>query len=115
MFNKNENSTVRKIEDLIINSEDICICGIVITEILQGIKSDSQYNRVYEILEDLIYLVTTKNTYHIAAKIYRDCRKKVYTIRKTVDCLIAAICIQNSLFILHNDKDFDNISKLFPL
>jgi predicted nucleic acid-binding protein len=44
-----------------------------------------------------------------AAEIYRTCRKKGKTVRKTVDCIIAAICIENDLTLLHKDSDFDLI------
>lgn len=29
---------VKTLENLIINREDICICGIILTEVLQGIR-----------------------------------------------------------------------------
>jgi predicted nucleic acid-binding protein len=115
LFNKNETEKVLKFEELIGNSEDICICGIIVTEILQGIQSDKQFIHVQGILNDLIYLETTMDTHTYAAQIYRNCGKAGYTIRKSADCLIAAICIQQSTFILHNNRDFDYISKLFPL
>uniref|UniRef100_UPI00351B90AF PIN domain-containing protein n=1 Tax=Endozoicomonas sp. Mp262 TaxID=2919499 RepID=UPI00351B90AF len=34
---------------------------------------------------------------------------KAGTIRKSVDCLIAAVCIHNNVPILHNDRDFSQI------
>ncbi len=48
-------------------------------------------------------------TYFKAAEIYRDCRKKGKTTRKTVDCVIAAICMENGLTLFHKDRDFDLI------
>ena len=51
------------------------------------------------------------DTYIHAVDIYRECRKKGFTIRKTIDCLIAAIAIENNLALLHNDRDFSNIAK----
>jgi predicted nucleic acid-binding protein len=48
-------------------------------------------------------------TYLHAVRIYRDCRKKGKTIRSTIDCIIAAICIENDLVLLHKDRDFDLI------
>lgn len=48
-------------------------------------------------------------TYLRAAQIYQGCRRKGNTVRKTVDCIIAAICIENSLALLHKDSDFDRI------
>ncbi len=50
-------------------------------------------------------------TFIHASDIYRECRKKGITIRKTIDCLIAAVAIENGLSLLHKDSDFDNISK----
>ncbi|MCH8156624.1 MAG: PIN domain-containing protein [Nitrospinae bacterium] len=49
-------------------------------------------------------------TYLKAAQLFRDCRKKGKTIRKTVDCIIAAICIEGRHILLHNDNDFDQIA-----
>jgi predicted nucleic acid-binding protein len=48
-------------------------------------------------------------TYLHAARIYRDCRKKGKTIRSTIDCIIAAVCIEYDLVLLHKDHDFDLI------
>ncbi len=50
-------------------------------------------------------------TYFKAAGIYRNCRKKGKTIRKTIDCIIAVICIENGLTLLHKDSDFDLIEE----
>jgi predicted nucleic acid-binding protein len=41
-----------------------------------------------------------------AADIYRKCRKRGKTVRKTVDCIIAAIVRENELTLFHNDADF---------
>ena len=97
------------------NNEDLCVCGIVMTEILQGIRKDTDCKKVQQILDDLLYLPAQKSTYLSAAKMYRSLRKKGRTIRKPVDCIIASICIENSSFLLHNDKDFEFIAEKFPL
>lgn len=115
LFNNKKSEKVFKFEKIINEFDDICICGIIITEILQGLQSDKQFNQISGILKNLTYLESTIDTHIHAAQIYRSCRKVGYTIRKSADCLIAAICMEHSVFILHNDKDFDYISKLFPL
>jgi len=33
-------------------------------------------------------------------------RKKGYTIRKTIDVVIATFCIEHQFSLLHNDNDF---------
>ena len=50
-----------------------------------------------------------------SAEIYRNLRRKDITIRKPVDCMIAAVAIENDIPLLHNDKDFIPIEKHFGL
>jgi predicted nucleic acid-binding protein len=96
-------------------SEDICTCGIIITEILQGIRSDKEYDRIRNILSGLLYLPITKNIFIHASSIYRTIRKHGKTIRSPIDCIIAAICIEHEIELLHNDKDFNNIAQYTSL
>jgi predicted nucleic acid-binding protein len=42
---------------------------------------------------------------------YINCRKKGVTVRSTLDLLIAEIAIENNLYLLHDDNDFEGISK----
>lgn len=42
---------------------------------------------------------------------YRRCRARGETVRKLVDCLIAAVAIRNGLPLLHRDADFDALSR----
>jgi predicted nucleic acid-binding protein len=106
-INSKERHTLHR---LIEEEEDISLTEIVVTEILQGIKDDENFKRVKDyLLEFPIHRPKGTETYLKAAEIYRDCRKKGKTIRKTVDCIIAAICIENGLTLLHKDIDFDII------
>jgi len=96
---------------LIEDEADVAITEIILTEILQGIKHDRDFRTTKDyLLEYPIYKPTGVETYLKAAWIYRDCRRKGKTIRKTVDCIIAAICIENDLALLHKDRDFDRIA-----
>jgi len=95
---------------LIEDEEDIAIAGIILTEVLQGIREDRAFRatRAY-LLDFLVYGPKGVETYLRAAQIYRDCRRRGKTVRRTVDCLIAAICIEHGLTLLHRDSDFDLI------
>ena len=110
-FLKGANSRERHVlHRLIEDEEDISITEIILTEILQGIKEDKDFKRVKDyLLEFPIYSPRGVETYLKAAEIYRDCRKKGKTVRKTVDCIIAAICMENGLTIFHKDSDFEHI------
>ena len=42
-----------------------------------------------------------------AAQNYRELRSRGYTVRKTVDCLIATFCLRSEHELLHRDRDFE--------
>ena len=50
-----------------------------------------------------------------AAELYRSARRSGITIRSTVDCLIASVCIRERVPILHADRDFDRLALVSPL
>lgn len=110
-FLKGANSRERHaLHKLIEEEEDISITEIILVEILQGIKEDQVYDEMKGyLLEFPIHRPKGVNTYLRATEIYRNCRKKGQTVRKTVDCIIAAICIENNLTLFHKDRDFDII------
>jgi len=102
---------VRKLKELIESEEDLYLCGVIMTESLQGIRSDTDFFKTKEYLEDLIFLPMRHGTFLRAAEIYRSLRKKGLTIRKPVDCMIASVAIEYDIHLLHNDRDFDYIAK----
>lgn len=116
-FLKGTNSPERHLlHKLIEEEEDISITDIILTEVLQRIKEDRDFKMVKDyLLEFPVYKAKGIETYLMAAEIYRNCRKKGKTVRKTVDCIIAAICIENNLILLHKDSDFDIIEKCVGL
>ena len=106
---------VTTLEQLILDNEDLALCGIILTEILQGIADDSTYRRVQRYLRPLLMLPMPETVYVRAADIYRKLRKTGITIRKTNDCIIAATALEHRCPLLHNDKDFSPIAKHFSL
>ncbi len=106
---------VTVLESLIVPKEDICLCGVILTEVLQGIRDDKEYAKAQGIFSDLLYLSMIRETFLLAAHIYRSLRARGITIRNSIDCMIAAVCIENKVKLLHNDRDFDLISKHFDL
>jgi predicted nucleic acid-binding protein len=110
-FLKGADSRERQVLHKLIEEEvDISITEIILAEILQGIRKDKDYMTAKDFfLQFPIYGPKSLETYIKAADIYRFCRKKGRTVRKTVDCIIAAVCIENSLTLFHKDRDFDII------
>ena len=106
---------VAALQQAIEKEEDLCICGVIFTEVLQGIRSNTDYLKTKNYLEDLIYLPMRQATFVRAADIYRSLRKRGITIRKPVDCMIASVAIENDTQLLHNDRDFNQIAKYTKL
>ena len=46
---------------------------------------------------------------------YRTCRRNGDTVRKLVDCLIAAVAIRADVELLHADADFEALARHTPL
>jgi predicted nucleic acid-binding protein len=101
---------VRALDGLIEEEGDLSTTPIILTEVLQGISADPQFRALKRHFLDFpIYQPSGVETYVRAAQIYRQCRRRGSTVRSTVDCIIAAICIENGLTLLHKDADFDVI------
>jgi len=112
-INNIENAHTAKLNCLIENKADLAITALIYVEILQGIRNDSEYNELKLTLRSLIVRPNeTLPVYDKAVELYRKARKSGKTIRKTVDCIIAAEVISLECSLLHKDKDFDLIDEL---
>ncbi len=60
-------------------------------------------------------LATEPVDYEAAAALYRACRQQGHTVRKLIDCLIAAVAIRGQVLVLHQDADFDVLGRLTAL
>jgi len=115
-LNKTGSPFDREIELLLNNNEDVAIADIILMEALQGIRDDTNYAEVRKsLLSFPFYSLKNIYSYIAAADLYRKCRKKGLTIRNTIDLLIAQIAIENDLFLLHNDRDFDTLTEICSL
>ena len=104
-----------KLMELIQARADLCLCGFIMTEVLQGIRDEKQYVFTKQQFANLIYLESDQSTFELGATIYRNLRKEGITIRNSIDCLIAAAVIQHGVCLLDNDRDFIFIDQHYPL
>ena len=102
---------VMALETIIKRRENICICSIILTEVLQGIRKDTEFRKTRDLFNTLILLPMPYTVFLRSADIYRKLRKIGITIRKPLDCMIASVAIENDIPLLHNDKDFQPIEK----
>ena len=104
-----------RLEQLLEDEVDLFTTGIIVQEILTGIKEKRTRNSVKKDLEGFITVMPSLGTHVQAAEIFDGCRKKGKTIRSIVDCLVAALAIEYDLTVLQRDRDYENIAKVVPL
>lgn len=94
----------------------IALTEVIYCEVLQGIRDDSVHARVREILQAFpVLLLDGLRSADRAVALYRACRRRGFTIRSTVDCLIAAVCLDAGAELFHHDRDFDVLAKVADL
>ncbi len=114
----NERSTpqAERCVELIEQGEPIALTDIVVTEILQGLRSEPEARLVERHLRAFpILRLDGLDDFVLAADLYRTARHAGVTIRKTLDCLIAAPCVRTGAPLLHADADFDLLARCTPL
>ena len=81
----------------LLSNRMFCTTEIVIMEVLQGIRDEETYNKIKAFLESVPLMELKYEDYIMAAEIYRICRRKGLTIRKSFDCIIAAFPMTGTL------------------
>ena len=100
----------------LIGEQAMGIGDIMVCEVLQGIRSEREFERVRQQLMALHVLeVVTPEIAIQAARNYRLLRRKGITIRTTIDTLIATFCISEGHQLLHADRDFDPFEEYLGL
>ncbi len=94
--------------DNLLSDVPVIIGDLILTEILQGFRSDAEYESAKSYLSAITF--HQMGGYHVAVQSalnYRILRKKGVTVRKTIDIIIGTYCILEGLPLLHDDRDFD--------
>ena len=90
----------------------IATTEVVIMELLAGTRSRAEHARLRNLLLAFPQLsLRGLPDYENAAELYRSCRRQGATVRKLIDCLIAAVAIREGATLLHNDRDFDALAR----
>jgi predicted nucleic acid-binding protein len=88
------------------------LTDLILCEVLQGISDQNAFARVQaDLLKFQVFQTGGSGLAVAAAQNYRELRQRGYTVRKTIDCLIATFCLQAEHELLHRDHDFDPFEK----
>jgi predicted nucleic acid-binding protein len=103
----------RRVDALL--GEQMSVCDPVSMEVLSGARDDHHLTQLRGLLARATLLPTGSADYETASSLYRTCRRNGETVRKLIDCLIAAVAIRESIPVLHADHDFEVLARHTPL
>jgi predicted nucleic acid-binding protein len=106
-FFKPGSPTGKKLEDLIIKNS-VRICGIILYELMQGVKSEPEKTIILDALSNIRYYEMTKSLWRKSADISASLKKKGLTLPMS-DIFIASIAIEHNLSVFTLDKHFEQI------
>lgn len=114
-FNGASTPHVNRLDIALEQEEDLAVVPIIITEVLQGFRTDSGFRRARRVLLALPVIQPTVACHVRAAGLFRSLRRKGITVRGAVDCLIAQTCLDVDAELLSPDADFEHIARRTPL
>ncbi len=102
--------------DTYLSKVPVVIGDLILTEVLQGFRSNTDYETAKKFLSALpCRQIGGYNVAVQSAQNYRFLRRTGVTVRKTIDIIIATFCIMEGLILLHDDRDFDPMVSHFSL
>lgn len=105
-FNGVDSPETKKL-DITLGVEPVAVGDLILVEVLQGFKNDSDHKSAKQVFSDIaVFELIGKEIAIKSADNFRSLRKRGITVRKTADVIIATFCIENKLPLLFSDKDF---------
>jgi hypothetical protein len=108
-----KNQAVENLRSLIADHR-VEIIGPIRQELLSGIRSEDQYEKLRKHLAAFPDLEIRTEVYEMAAKFYNLCRSKGVQ-GSNIDFLICAVAVKKQLAIFTTDNDFRSYAKHLPI
>ena len=103
--------------------DEICELGLPVgfsaftyMELLQGVKDEFEFETLRRDLcsYPIYYIEESEEKYRNIARMYFNLRRKGVTPRNSIDLMIVATAIEYDMYLLHDDRDYDQIAPFFP-
>ncbi len=102
----------RAVRRLLKDDAAIHTTDVVAMELLAGARGDEHEAQLRRLLARCEHLpVEGLADYEAAAGLYRSCRQAGETVRALTDCLIAVVALRARTPVLHDDRDFEVLSR----
>lgn len=109
-----ETFEVGKLSELLKEGRQVFLIGTILQELLQGVRSSSEFARLKDYLEAIPMLQLDRDDYLAAAELMNTCRSNGVQA-STIDFQIAAACTRHDCALLTSDHDFEHIARFCPL
>lgn len=101
---------VRQFARLLDDDAPMAVPGIVVQELLSGVKGTAAFRKLDDILSGFPLLLATRQTHVLAAELRSSCRAKGVAAG-AVDCLIGAHAIEVNAELFSTDHDLKHMAK----
>jgi predicted nucleic acid-binding protein len=112
-LNPGERAAVAELTNLIQEGR-ARIIGLIRQELLSGVKTSSQYEKLRDVLRSFPDEPIAMADYEAAGKAGNDCRNHGVAV-SVADILICAIAIARDWSIFASDPDFKSYARILPL
>lgn len=96
--------------DTVLRDNEVCTTGLIVLELLGGVKTELEYRRLKSRLEALVNIPADDALWQTACKLAFNLRRKGLTVPNT-DIVIAACALKARATLIHADKHFDSIAR----
>jgi predicted nucleic acid-binding protein len=98
--------------DSALGREMIIVGDLILAEVLQGFKSDRDFKKAKELLSNFQFEEMLGQELAVkSAENYRFLRKRGVAVPKIIDVMIGTFCINHNISLLHDDQDFEPLTK----
>ena len=111
LFDDRQTAAACRLDQALGDEEDIAILPVILTEVLQGIRSEPGFDEARRLLCGLPCLEMSRDAHVEAARLFRFLRRQGVTVRGAVDCVIAQAAIVHDAELLTGDRDFLGIAR----
>jgi predicted nucleic acid-binding protein len=97
--------------------EQLVTCLPVMQEVLQGFRDEHAFRTARDAMAAMPIVESPlgKGVFDEAVDLYRLARRGAFTVRSSVDCLIAACALRHDLTVVHRDRDYGALAKVSAL
>jgi hypothetical protein len=116
LFRNRRTESARRLRGILDDGRPFAITPMIAQEILQGAADEREYALLdgYLTSQTMLLPLHPVDSHRHAARIYFDCRRRGFTPRSTVDCLIAQVALEHAVPLLHDDRDYERIARIAP-